>query len=151
CEQLGDQPGQLFRPAIGRAPLDGNSLPVDVAQLAEALPESLPDRRGTRQTGRVGPYIGDARDPGRLLLARPWRDLTARQQAQTGQGQAALQESAAARVRHWMTSVAWWRTDGGMVSPSAWAVFRLTTKSNVAGCSIGRSPGFAPFRILSAW
>ena len=34
-------------------------------------------------------------------------------------------------------------------SPSAWALLRLITRSNTVGCSIGRSAGLAPFRILS--
>jgi hypothetical protein len=37
----------------------------------------------------------------------------------------------------------------GTVSPSALAVLRLITSSNLVGCSTGRSPGLAPFRILS--
>ena len=48
-----------------------------------------------------------------------------------------------------MTSVAWKRSVGGMVRPSAWAVLRLITSSNVVGCSIGRSVGLMPLRILS--
>jgi len=40
-------------------------------------------------------------------------------------------------------------TDCGIVSPSALAVFILITSSNFVGCSIGRSAGFAPLRILS--
>ena len=47
------------------------------------------------------------------------------------------------------TSVAWKRTDGGMVRPSASAVLRLMTNSNLLGCSMGRSPGLAPLRSLS--
>src|SRR5262245_14397202 len=50
---------------------------------------------------------------------------------------------------HSITSSAWTSTAGGIVSPSALAVVRLTTSSNFVGCWIGRSPGFAPFRILS--
>ena len=50
---------------------------------------------------------------------------------------------------YWITSVASWSTAGGMVSPIARAALRLTTKSNVVGCSTGRSAGFAPLRILS--
>jgi hypothetical protein len=38
-----------------------------------------------------------------------------------------------------------------MVRPSAWAVFRLITSSNVVGCSMGRSAGLAPLRILSTY
>src|SRR5262249_32104573 len=40
-------------------------------------------------------------------------------------------------------------SEGGMVSPSAFAVLRLITSSNFVGCSMGRSAGLAPFRILS--
>ena len=40
-------------------------------------------------------------------------------------------------------------TDGGIVRPSALAVFRLMTSSNFVGCSTGRLAGFAPLRILS--
>jgi len=36
-----------------------------------------------------------------------------------------------------------------MVNPTALAVFMLTTSSNAVGCWVGRSPGLAPFRILS--
>jgi len=40
-------------------------------------------------------------------------------------------------------------TDGGIVSPSSFAVLRLITSSNLVGCWTGRSAGFAPLRILS--
>src|SRR5262249_9170643 len=40
-------------------------------------------------------------------------------------------------------------TFGGMVRPICLAVLRLMTNSNFFGCSIGRSAGLAPFRILS--
>ena len=36
-----------------------------------------------------------------------------------------------------------------MVRPSAFAVLRLIISSNYVGCSMGRSPGLAPFKILS--
>src|SRR5262245_18899502 len=41
------------------------------------------------------------------------------------------------------------RSDGGIVRPMFLAVRLLITSSNVDGCSTGRSPGFAPFKILS--
>ena len=50
---------------------------------------------------------------------------------------------------YWITSVARMRTDGGMVSPRALAVFMLITSSNRMGCSTGRSAGLVPLRILS--
>jgi hypothetical protein len=48
-----------------------------------------------------------------------------------------------------ITWSAWNRSAGGMVRPSALAALRLMTSSNFAGCSTGRSAGFAPLRILS--
>jgi hypothetical protein len=38
---------------------------------------------------------------------------------------------------------------GGTMIPSAFAVFKLITSSNLVGCSTGRSAAFAPLRILS--
>src|SRR5262245_38680251 len=38
---------------------------------------------------------------------------------------------------------------GGMVSSSALAVVRFMMRSNLVGCSTGRSPGFVPRKILS--
>ena len=38
---------------------------------------------------------------------------------------------------------------GGTMMPSAFAVFKLITSSNLVGCSTGRSAGFAPLKILS--
>jgi hypothetical protein len=48
-----------------------------------------------------------------------------------------------------ITSSARASDSGGMVRPSDFAVARLTMKRNFVGCSIGRSPGFVPLRILS--
>lgn len=52
---------------------------------------------------------------------------------------------------HRITSSAISKTDCGIVSPMAWAVLRLTTNSNLVGCSMGKSPGFMPLRILSTY
>ena len=50
---------------------------------------------------------------------------------------------------YWITSSARSSSDCGIVRPSALAVLRLITSSNLVGCSMGKSPGFAPLRILS--
>jgi hypothetical protein len=50
-----------------------------------------------------------------------------------------------------MSSSARTRTDLGIVSPSVFAVLRLMTRSNLVGCSTGRSDGLAPFKILSTY
>src|SRR5262249_10844926 len=50
---------------------------------------------------------------------------------------------------HSITSSARASSVGGTSRPSAFAVIRFMTRSNLVGCSTGRSPGFAPRRILS--
>jgi hypothetical protein len=50
---------------------------------------------------------------------------------------------------HSITSSAVASSEGGTVRPSAFAVLRLMTSSNLVGCSTGKSPGLAPLRILS--
>src|SRR5262249_53072079 len=52
---------------------------------------------------------------------------------------------------HLITSSASISRDGGTVILSAAAVFRLMTSSNFIGCSMGRSAGLVPFRILSTY
>jgi hypothetical protein len=48
-----------------------------------------------------------------------------------------------------ITSSAWKKSVGGIVRPSFFAVLRLMTSWNVVGCSMGKSAGLAPFRILA--
>src|SRR5260370_18974966 len=61
----------------------------------------------------------------------------------------AITDARAAARDYWITSSARIRSDCGIVSPSAFAVFRLITNSNLVACSTGRSAGLAPLRILS--
>jgi protocatechuate 3,4-dioxygenase beta subunit len=49
---------------------------------------------------------------------------------------------------HSITSSASASTVSGTVRPSALAVLRLITNSNLVGCMTGRSAGFSPLRIL---
>jgi len=57
--------------------------------------------------------------------------------------------SEATDLSYSMISSARSSTDGGVVRPSAFAVFMFMISSNFVGCSTGRSAGFAPLRILS--
>src|SRR5262249_26585474 len=50
---------------------------------------------------------------------------------------------------HSITSSARASSAGGTVRPSALAVVRLMINSSLTGCSTGRSPAFAPLKILS--
>src|SRR5215470_1156540 len=49
---------------------------------------------------------------------------------------------------HSITSSARPSSVGGTARPSAFAVIRLMTRSNLVGCSTGMSAGFAPRKIL---
>src|SRR5256886_8935143 len=49
-----------------------------------------------------------------------------------------------------ITSSARARSVGGTSRPSALAVLRLITSSNLVGCTIGRSEAFSPFRMRPA-
>src|SRR5215469_458605 len=49
------------------------------------------------------------------------------------------------RATYSITSSARATKVGGIAMPTARAVFRLMTSSNLVGCTIGRSPGFSPF------
>src|SRR5262245_38216121 len=53
------------------------------------------------------------------------------------------------RQSHSITSSAMASTPGARLRPSAAAVFRLITSSNLVGCSTGRSAGLAPLKTLS--
>src|SRR6516164_1438646 len=55
--------------------------------------------------------------------------------------------STAAKIPYSISSSASDRNDAGTVNPSALAVVRLMTNSNLFSRSIGRSLGFAPLRI----
>jgi hypothetical protein len=59
------------------------------------------------------------------------------------------QSARAVVVSYSITSSARASSVCGTVRPSAFAVVRLITRSNLVGCSTGRSAGFAPRRILS--
>ena len=50
---------------------------------------------------------------------------------------------------YWITSSAWKRSVGGIVSPSALAVLRLMISEYFIGCCTGRSAGLAPLRMRS--
>src|SRR6516165_7196266 len=76
------------------------------------------------------------------------RLLRARRERPRG-SRAAKQRYELAPAAHSITSSARSRNASGIVRPSALAVVKLMTRSNLVGCSIGISPGFAPRRILS--
>src|SRR5262249_8585545 len=79
---------------------------------------------------------------------RPARVLGGSKSEQEGEK---TQPSHTSVLAHSITSSAGARNTSGMVNPIALAVLRLTTNSNLTGCSIGRSAGLAPCKILCAY
>src|SRR6516165_4846871 len=62
---------------------------------------------------------------------------------------AAEKRDEVATAAHSITSSAVASSDGGTVSPSALAVLRLITSSNLVGACTGRSAGFSPLSMRS--
>src|SRR6202030_4580260 len=89
---------------------------------------------GTRGSYRINRHLS-----GWILPPLMIRAFGAHRQQQTH----AVQQTA----RHSTTRSAMASSPGGKVNPSVFAVFKLMTNSNVAGCWTGRSEGFAPFSI----
>lgn len=82
-----------------------------------------------------------------LNLLRRW--LPPRVEEREAEGGSEERAAAGEVGSHSTILVAWRITEGGTVKPSALAVLRLRISRNFAGCSMGRSPGRAPLRILS--
>src|SRR5262249_14741229 len=89
---------------------------------------------------------------GRLRIEEPHyrhgRLLRARRERAGGRG--AEEGDELATAAHSITSSAMASTPGGIVRPSAFAVLRLITSSNLVGCTTGRSAGFVPLRMRPA-
>ena len=136
ANQISHQSRQPIRLIVRRAIFDRDVLALDEACFLQALAE-----RG-HEVRRVGERRA-AEEPDhrhrRLLRAR--RERPRRRRAAEQRDELA--------PSHSITSSASASSVGGMSRPSALAVLRLMTSSNLVGCSTGKSAGFAPRRILS--
>src|SRR5216683_1967120 len=113
---------------------------VAVAEREQSLPQ-----RPKVWLGGSGRSRGENGDAAAAPVLRPGG---ARQQERPsgGKDETARQRCACG---HSITSSARISIACGIAKPSALAVFRLMTSSNLFGCSTGRSAGLAPLRILS--
>src|SRR5262249_13288035 len=135
AEELRYQPGQLigrFRPPE----LDGNVLAFDIAELAQAGAQRLDPVRISRC--RTMSQEADVRDFC-VLRTRYERPRSRR----------AAEECDELAAPHSITSSASESRLSEILMPSALAVLRLITVSNLVGCRTGRSAGFAPLRIFA--
>src|SRR5262249_21482764 len=121
---------------VGIALLDHEVLPLDEPRLLQAPTERL-DQFSERVRRRAAKKA-DHRHR-RLLRARRKRPS----------GSATKQRDEVA-PSHSITSSARASNCGGTSRPSALAVFRLITSSNLVGCNTGKSIGLAPLRMRPA-
>src|SRR5215471_4198560 len=111
----------------------------DISSFRQALPET-----GKLRRRFVGRSAADKPDYGHRCLLR------ARRERPRGRTAEQRDEIAPLHLRGYsITSSARASSVGGTVRPSAFAALRLMTSSNLVGCSIGRSAGLAPLKILS--
>jgi len=106
-----------------------------VLALGEAPPPQLLEQSNLRRLTRIVVQAAETIGSPRLLpvqLQWPSQNCTGRDRNEF------------APIYHSMTSLARSRIACGIVSPSAFAVFRFRISSNVAGCSIGKSAGSVP-------
>src|SRR5262249_49600292 len=130
-DQLHREVGQPVEPTLSGSIVDDDILTLDPPELAQRLPERV----------EVGPHKYPKKPypthlPGLLRLS-------GERHGEEATGQRGNERSPCC---HWITSSARASSDGGIVRPRAFAVFRLITSSNLVGCSTGRSAGFAPRR-----
>ena len=120
--------GKLLRHFIAIRILEGDVLAFEVTEIAQPVTEGV-------LPGRV---INDAdtRNLPRLLRARRKRPRS----------RAAEQRDELAPL-HSITSSASASSLAGISSPSTFAVLMFITRSNLVGCTTGKSAGLAPWRI----
>jgi hypothetical protein len=130
-------------PSLARIPSlhKTNVLAVDITMLPHPLAECIEEMLvGGRGLGAEERDAGGYDQTVRLLCARRERPS----------GRAADERNELA-PSHSITSSARPSSDGGTSSPSALAVLRLTTSSNLTGAWTGSSLGFEPLRMRSAY
>src|SRR5262249_2528819 len=121
----------VFRPAM----LDCDGSALDPAELAKPF-----QKRGVPRALR--PTRSRAEKPDR-------RQLLLRARRERPRGRRAAEQRDELAALHSITSSARASSAAEMSMPSAFATIRLTTRSNLTGCSTGMSAGLVPRRILS--
>src|SRR5262249_46155105 len=134
-DEFGRSLGEALVPSVRPPILDGDGAALNPAKIAQSTHEAG-DALAVERT-RVGTQKPDGWQLARLLRARRERPRDCR---------AAKQRDERAAF-HSITSSARSRKASGIVRPSAFAVLRFTTRSNLVGWITGRSPGFSPLRI----
>ena len=155
-----------FQPSVRRRLPASPSLLISQQRLASPARNSHAVRASRDPRRTTGPFATSATTgqrarptyPARVLLPKLPQDAErdARNRRTNSKHGAAVCASVFTRwlgvtVTHRITLSARNSTDSGSVMPRALAVLKLTTSSKLVGCSIGRSPGLAPLKILSTY
>src|SRR4030095_11742931 len=129
--------GKSFLPPCGEAHFETNAFALSPTALAQALFERLEDLSapGRSRSGNEHTYCQRA--------LRGLHGPSAERHGEHGS-----EASDEAPTLHSITWSARCSSDCGMVRPRALADFRLITSSSFVGCSIGRSLGLAPVRLV---
>src|SRR5262249_19982799 len=124
---------QPFVLALRKPILDPQVVPLDIACLRQAESDCRSvggscclQERAKKSDHRLGRLLRARRERPGCRCAKPRDELAS---------------------PHWITSWASESRLSEILTPSALAVLRLITVSNLVGCSTGRSVGFAPLRI----
>src|SRR5262249_16223215 len=137
--QFRRQGRQLVIPSLGPAELDHNILSFRVAESTQPSAKGIQARGMPGRGGKT--QIPDTGDLRWLLRARRERP----------RGRRTADERDDFATPHSITSSARAMNASEIGSPIALAVLRLTTNSNLVGCSTGKSAVLAPFAILSTY
>ena len=149
----GQRPALLaFVPAYSGASVrDLHPLPVSLISIARIAIDSRQLSSGTANVKSCVWYIRESAPRMCIMYSATLRVSTFQGKPRgDAQVRPTLTVRASGVAAQRMTSSAWERRVGAIVRPRACAVWRLITSSTVVGCSMGRSPGFAPLRIFPA-
>src|SRR5262249_1226918 len=126
--------GESLRHCFRRSIFNGDVPTFHVAEIAQSLSKGVP----------LGPGIDDAD-------ARHLRYCLLRARRERPCGSRAAEQRDELAPPHSITSSARRMNDSGIVSPTAFAVFKLMLRSNLTGSSTGSSAGLVPRKILSTY
>src|SRR5262245_53684062 len=133
--EIGGKPRQPIVLTLSPTIVERDVLTLDKARFIESLPDERNQRRvDSRRT------TAEQSDHWQCTLLRTRRERPRGRAADERDERAAL---------HSITSSARSRIDVGSSIPIALAVLRLMAISNFVACSTGKSPAFAPLRILA--
>jgi hypothetical protein len=130
---------QAIQPASSKSPRNTKKHPTTPTVLLSCQFLTSPSRSDSRRAPTGTPP--DPWQPHALALLRARRERPSSYRAADERDEVA--------PPHSITSSAKMYSCGGIVTPSASAVLRLITNLNSVGCSIGKSAGLAPLKILS--